>query len=197
MTPPCGDHHREAPALCEASTEALSSTRERLDDHASHNRALSINVVAHPRRARARTRTVFPPLLSSLHVVAHEGAVAQERLDPCPLVGSRRGSRLTGWPRHDWASTARRPHTRRPVRWRSAARSASTLPTRSRSSASTSASGSRPDGTVSRNSTVSGIGPLERKKCNGRVARRGRPASSAGRPLSRVGARRLARVIPG
>ena len=31
----------------------------------------------------------------------------------------RRGSRVTGWPRHDWASTARRPHTRRPVRWRS------------------------------------------------------------------------------
>jgi hypothetical protein len=62
----------------------------------------------------------------------------------------RRGSRFTGWPRHDWASTACRPHTRRPVRWRAAARSASTLPTCLRNSASTSASGPRPGGIVSR-----------------------------------------------
>ena len=53
------------------------------------------------------------------------------------------------------------PEHRRPVRQRSASCSASTAWTRSRSSASTSASGPSAGGIVSRISTSSGIGPAE------------------------------------
>ena len=84
----------------------------------------------------------------------------------------RRGSWLLGWLRHDCASTARRPHTRRPVRCRSRAHSASTAATRSLNSAPTEASGPSSGGIVSRISTIWGIAPSGRKKCRGRVARR-------------------------
>jgi hypothetical protein len=56
--------------------------------------------------------------------------------------------------------------------------------TRSRSSESTAGVGLSSAGRGSGSSNASGIGPSGRKKCNGRVARSGRPASSAPRPLT-------------
>jgi hypothetical protein len=145
-------HHRVASARYPSS---LSSQRLRQARLTSPRRA----------RARARTRTVGASTCRVETGPGRRPATAVE--PPCTLAGRRgcavaprsaptcwesrpagggftaaRGSRAGR--ANGWASTARRPHTRRPVRWRSAARSASTMPTRSRSSASTSPSGPRP-----------------------------------------------------
>lgn len=96
----------------------------------------------------------------------------------------RRGSRLPGTARHDWRSTARRPSTLVPARWRSAAAAASAAAT-SRRSAARNASGSpNSGGTTSRRVTASGMAPSGRKKWRGRVVCKGRAVSNAVSPLT-------------
>ena len=136
-------------------------------------------------------RDALTPRCAGRRVRLDERPVAQQRLDPRPLVLSRHarsqvssgltGGRLTA-PRlrEHGAPTTYPPARALPLR--------RTLlldrRTRSRSSARTSAAGPSSGGIESGISTVSGIEPSGRKKCNGRVARSGRPARRAPSPLT-------------
>jgi len=122
-------------------------------------------------------------------VVDQERPVTQQRLDARPFAASSYprsqvapGLEARRAAHHGWCSTARRPYTRCPVRWRSAPIAATAVATRCCSSSSTSASGPSSAGIVSRISTASGMTPSRRKKCRGRCARKHRPVSSGALP---------------
>jgi hypothetical protein len=155
------------------------------------------------RPERKRHRRALSPSLPGAGVVPGERTIAEQRLDPRPLVGCR-DPRSQVLPR----LTARRPFTPRlrehgastvdrktrpPVQCRSASRSSSIPRTRSRSSASTAAVGPSSAGTVNRSSSTSAMGPSGRKKCSGRVARSGRPVRTPPRRRTRPHALRRRR----
>ena len=157
-----------------------------------HRRDRHVRKPPQPVRAhREQHRRALMPTGPRRRVVHQECPVTLQRLDARPFASSgyprsqvAPGSKLVGRPHHGCCSTARRPYTRCPVRFRSAPIAATAAATRCRSSSSTSASGPSSSGTVSRSSTASGMTPSRRKKCRGRCARKHRPVSSAWSPFT-------------